>query len=163
MPIIIFSDAQWMRQKPSGDNKHTEFNYVIGCNLVKGEQKDSQKSLQLMPSLADIWQPSVASDTLQQPAWLLERTTARAKQGWSWRLHVWTEAPLLGPEQGHCKLPKHKAPLCVTSATVFAKQSVKSRIMSGSTSESVSISLCDVIRQILIMCQGQISDGFISH
>lgn len=76
---------------------------------------------------------------------------------------MWPEAPLLGPAQGHCKLPKHKAPLCVTSATVFAKQSVKSRIMSGSTSESMSISLCDVIRQSLIMCQGQISDGFISH
>lgn len=100
-----------------------------------------------MFSLADIWQPSVAFDTVHQPAWQLERTTARAKLGWSWRVHVWPEAPLLGPAQGHCALPEHKAPLRVTSATAFAKQSVKSRIMSGSTSESMSISLwCDLAK-----------------
>lgn len=29
-----------------------------------------------MLSLTDIWQPSVAFDTVHQPAWLLERTTA---------------------------------------------------------------------------------------
>lgn len=77
----------------------------------------------------------------------LERITARAKLGWFWRVHVWPEAPLLGAVQGHCKLPKHKAPLYVTSATLFAKRSVKSRIMSGSTSESMSISLwCDLAK-----------------
>lgn len=107
--ITIIFDAHWLRQKPSGDNKHTAFDYAIGCNLVKWEWV----RITAINVLPHIWQPPVA--LAHKAAWLLERTTTKAKWGWCWKVHMWLEANLLGLGQVQCRLPKQEAPVCVIS------------------------------------------------
>lgn len=134
VPITIIFNAHWMRQKPFRDNKHTAFNYAIGCNLIKREWKDLHKSLQQKPSLANIWQP-LTLYTHQPGCWkepLLEQSwDGPAGSVGGWRHICWAG--------GTC--------VCVTSTTIFAKGSMKSRIKFGSTNESTSMSWwCDLAK-----------------